>query len=501
MIFDSVVQALSPDLIFVTWTGVTLGIFWGALPGLSTTMAMGLLIGLSAGMGQSVAICFMLGVYTGSVFGGAISAVLINIPGTPDAVPTAIEGHALARRGEGGQALGMAIGASFIGGWVGIILLVGFIPLILAFALNFRSWEMAMLTVIGISVCGTMTSGEMPLKGWIVGWIGLLIGFVGLDAIHGVERFTYKIPELYDGISFVGVLIGLFGLTEIIRVLPQRDHYTIPASVGRVIPKFGMLIKHSGSAIRSSLIGTFIGAIPGAGANVASFLSYDIGRRRANPDEKAKWGKGSYSAIVCAETANNANIGGSMLPTLSLGIPGNAAAAALMGALTLKNVVVGPTIEVDHPGLIYFIYAALIIANLLLYVMAILLIKPCVKLFSLPRGLLLSLIIPVCVIGAYAARLSMVDVWIMLISGLLGYVLLVFRFPLAPIVLGVILAGLLDENLRRALLIFVDRPSSYFFSQYIGNFLLVCIIFVFAEGFWRMRRGISKGEVEASERG
>ena len=153
-----------------------------------------------------------------------------------------------------------------------------------------------------------------------------------------------------------------------------------------------------------------------------------------------------------------------------------------------------PTIEVDHPGLIYFIYAALVIANLLLYAMAILLIKPCVKLFSLARGLLLSLIIPVCLIGAYAARLSMVDAWIMLISGLLGYVLLVFRFPLAPIVLGVILAGLLDENLRRALLIFVDRPWGYFFSQYIGNFLLVCIVFVFAEGLWRMRRGFGNGE-------
>ncbi len=488
MNIDSILQALTPYLLFITWTGVSLGIIWGALPGLSTTMAMGLLIGLSAGMSQEVAICFMLGVYTGSVFGGAISAVLINIPGTPDAVPTAIEGHALAKKGEGGQALGMAIGASFIGGWVGILLLIGFIPLILAFALNFRSWEMAMLALIGISVCGTMTSGEMPLKGWMVGWIGLLIGFVGLDAIHGVERFTFNIPELHDGISYVAVLIGLFGMTEIIRVLPQRDHYAIPAEVGRVIPQFSQLLKHVGAGIRSSFIGTFIGAIPGAGANVASFLAYDIGRRQAEPEERAKWGKGSYRAIVCAETANNANIGGSMLPTLALGIPGNAAAAALMGALTLKNVVVGPTIEIDHPGLIYFIYAALIIANMMMYAMAIMLIKPCVKLFSLPRGLLLPLIIPVCVIGAYAARLSMVDVWIMLISGIAGYVLLIFRFPLAPIVLGVILAGLADENLRRALLIFADRPWSYFFSQYIGNILLLCIAFVFAEGLWRMRR-------------
>jgi len=488
MIWDAILQVLQPYLLLVMLAGVSLGIIWGALPGLSTTMAMALLIGLSAGMSQDVAICFMLGVYTGSVFGGAISAVLINIPGTPDAVPTAIEGHALARQGEGGQALGMAIGASFIGGWIGILVLIFFIPVILTFALNFRSYEMFLLAVIGISVCGTMTSGEMPLKGWMVGWIGMLIAFVGIDAIHGVERFTFGLPELHDGISYVGVLIGLFGLTEILKVLPQRDHYTIPSEVGRVIPPFKRLFGYTGSAIRSSLIGTFIGAIPGAGANVASFLAYDIGRRRAKPEEQAKWGKGSYEAIACCETANNANIGGSMLPTLALGIPGNAAAAALMAALTLKNVVVGPTIEIDHPGLIYFIYTALIIANMMMYAMAIALIKPCVKLFSLPRGLLLPMIIPVCVIGAYAARLSMLDVWVMLISGIGGYILHVFRFPLAPMVLGVILAGLADENLRRALLIFADRPWSYFFSQYMGNFLLACIVFVFIEGLWRMRR-------------
>ena len=172
--------------------------------------------------------------------------------------------------------------------------------------------------------------------------------------------------------------------------------------------------------MRSGILGTFIGAIPGAGANVASFLAYDIGKRRAKPEEKAKWGKGSYEALVCAETANNANIGGSMLPTLALGIPGNAAAAALLAALTLKNVVVGPTIEIDHPGLIYFIYGALIIANFMMYLAAFALIGPCVKLFSLPRGILMPLIIPVCVIGAYSVKLSMFDVWVMFAAGVVG---------------------------------------------------------------------------------
>ncbi len=485
---EGILQALSPYLIVVTLAGVSLGIIWGALPGLSTTMAMALLIGLSAGLEQGTALSFMLGVYTGSVFGGAISAVLINIPGTPDAVPTMIEGHTLAKRGEGGQALGMAIAASFVGNWFGIVLLIGFIPVILTLALNFKSWEMFLLAVIGISVCGSMCSGEMPLKGWISGWLGMFIAFVGVETLHGVERFTFGISELYDGISYVGVLIGLFGLTEIIKVLPQGEMQAIPSTVGRVIPSFSMLSKHLKAAIRSGLIGTFIGAIPGAGANVASFLAYDVGRRRAKPEEREKWGKGSYEAIVCAEVANNANIGGSMLPTLTLGIPGNAAAAALMAALTLKNVVVGPTIEVDHPGLIYFIYTALIVANFLMYFMALMLIKPCVKLFSLPRGFLMPLIIPVCVIGAYAARLSMVDVWFMLFSGFFGYLLHMFRFPVAPIVLGVILAPLADENLRRSLYIFQDKPLSYVTSQYVGDVLVIFIAIVFLEGLLRLRR-------------
>ncbi|WP_136656686.1 tripartite tricarboxylate transporter permease [Nitratireductor sp. XY-223] len=488
MMLESILQALTPYILLVTLAGVSLGIVWGAMPGLSTTMAMALLIGLSASMDQATAISFMLGVYTGSVFGGAISAVLINIPGTPDAVPTMIEGHQLARRGEGGKALGIAIGASFIGNWVGILLLIGFIPLILAFALHFRSWEMFLLAVIGITVSGSMSAGSLPLKGWIAGWLGLLVAFVGIDPIHGVPRFTFGTLELMDGINYVAVLIGLFGLAEVLRVLPQREHYSIPSEVGRVLPSFSMLLRYFRTAVRSGIIGTLIGAIPGAGANVASFLSYDIGRRRAKPEERKKWGKGSYEAIVSAEVANNANIGGSMLPMLALGIPGNAAAAALLAALTLKNIVVGPTIEIDHPGLIYFIYSALIVANILMYGAAIALIKPCVKLFSLPRGLLLPLIIPICVIGAYAVRLSMFDVWVMFGAGIAGYVLHAFRFPTAPVVLGVILGPLADENLRRAMLLFEDKSFGFVLSQYFGTFLLIALCVIFAEGLIRARR-------------
>ena len=478
--------AFSPWMLWVCLIGVTLGILWGAMPGLSTTMAMALLIGLSTGMSRHVAVMFMLGVYTGSVFGGAISAVLINIPGTPDAVPTMIEGHPLAKRGEGGLALGTAIAASFLGNWVGIVLLIAFIPAILFLALQFRSWEMFLLAMWGIAICGTMSSGEMPLKGWISGWIGLLISFVGLDAIHGVARFTFGIRILEDRISYIPLLIGLFGLTEILKVLPQKSPPSIPSDVGRVIPPLSMLWKYARTSLRSGLIGTIIGAIPGAGANVASFLSYDVARRRARPEERAKWGKGSYEAIVSAEVANNANVGGSMLPTLTLGIPGNAAAAAILAALEMKNIIVGPTIQAENPGIIYFIYIGLIIANFLMYFMAIGLIKPCVKLFSLPRTLLMPLIIPICVMGAFAVSLSYFDVYLMFIAGIAGYILHRFGFPLAPMVLAVILGPLADENLRRALLVFEDRSLwNVLIDRPLGTVLLLVVVYTFYDGIFR----------------
>ncbi len=483
--------AQTPMLWFACLGGVTLGILWGAMPGLSTTMAMTLLIGLTVGMSQSVAIIFMIGVYTGSVFGGAISAVLINIPGTPDAVPTMLEGYALAKRGEGGLALGTAISASFVGNWVGIVLLIAFIPAVLFLALQFRSWEMFLLSLWGIAICGTMSSMETPLKGWISGWLGLMVSFIGLEAIHGVPRFSFGSFNLADGVGFIPVLIGLFGLAEILRVLPQKSPPTIPSDVGRVLPSLGSLVKYLRPSLRSGLIGTVIGAIPGAGANVASFFSYDVGRRRASEEERKKWGKGSYEAIVCAEVANNANVGGSLLPTLALGIPGNAAAAAVLAALELKNVVVGPLIQTENPGLIFYIYIGLIVANFFMYGMAIALIKPCVKLFSLPKAVLMPLILPICMIGAFAVNLNYFDVYVMLISGLVGYILHRLGFPLAPVVLAVILGPLADENLRRALLVFEDVGIlTILWERKLGTVLLLIVLYTFYDGIFK--RGKSR---------
>ena len=486
---EQLILACNPYLVFICILGTILGLLWGSMPGISTTMSMVLLIGLSTQMSQDVAIMFLLGVYTASVFGGSITAVLINIPGTPAAVPTMIEGYQLAQRGEGGQALGTALVASFLGNWVGILILVAFIPLILLIALQFRSWEMFLLALWGIAICGTLTSGEAPIKGWISGWLGLLIAFVGLDNIYGVPRFTFGNVLLEDGISYIPVIIGFFGLTEVLWVLPQKEPPVIPEKVDRVVPPFSMLWRYARASVRSGIIGTVIGAIPGAGGNIAAFVAYDVGKRRARPEEREKFGKGSYEGIVCGEVANNACIGGTILPTLTLGIPGSPPAAAFMAALELKHVVMGPTINIENPGLVYFIYGALIVANFLMYVFGLLLVKPAVKLYSLPRTLLMPIIIPICILGAYAVRLSMFDVYVMLAAGGVGYALRSLGLPLAPMVLAVILGSLADENLRRALITFENKPFWYFLTSPVGTILMVVSVFTFYDGIFRRGRG------------
>ena len=312
------------------------------------------------------------------------------------------------------------------------------------------------------------------------------MSFVGLDAIHGVSRFTFGSFYLDDGIGFIPVLIGLFGISEILRVLPQKSPPRIPSETGPVLPSPRSLARYLRPAFRSGIIGTVVGAITGAGANVASFFAYDIGRRRATKAERRKWGRGSYEAIVCSEVANNANVGGSLLPTIALGIPGNAAAAAILAALQLKSVVPGPLVQVENPGLIYFIYIGLIVANFFMYAMAIALIKPCVRLFSLPKTLLMPLMLPLCVLGAFAVNLNILDVYVMLASGLIGFFLHRFGFPLAPLVLAVILGPLADENLRRALLVFEDTGIlSVLWERKLGTVLLLVVLYTFYDGIFR----------------
>ena len=477
-------MAFDPFLILICSAGAALGIIWGAMPGLSTTMAMALLVGLSYGMATHIAISFMLGVFTGSVFGGAISAILINIPGTPDAVPTQLAGFPLAKRGQGGLALGMSITASMIGNWAGILLLVSCVPIILDIALKFASWEVALLALWGVAISGTLTAGEAPLKGWISGWLGLLIALVGREEIHGYERFTFGNPELLLGIPYIPVLIGLFGMTEIFDAISEPSPYVISEKVGRVFPPLKLIVKYWKSVIRSSFVGLLTGVIPGCGANVATFVSYGIGERFT----KKKFSKGDLEGVVCSEVANNANIGGALLPSLVLGIPGSAPTAAFIAALGLHGIVLGPTIDLEQPGLLYFIYGGLILANVAMYLSAFALIKPSVKLFSLPRELLLPLVTILCVIGSFAEKMAMFDIYLMFGFGLFGYIMRKTGFPIGPMVLGVILGNMADQNLRRAMQVFEGDVIGQILSRPVGMILIVIVVLTFISGIYRRKQ-------------
>jgi len=468
--------AFDPLMILLCTSGAALGIVWAALPGLSTTMAMALLVGLTYSMSAETAIIFILGTFTGSVFGGAISAILINIPGTPDAVPTQMAGFPLAKKGQGGLALGMSITASMVGNWAGILLLVVCVPYILDIAMKFASWEVALLALWGISISGTLTAGEMPVKGWISGWLGILLAMVGREEIYGVERFIFGSEELLLGIPYIPVLIGLFGLAEIFQVLGEPHPYVIPQKIGRMFPPLKMFIKYWKSIIRSSIVGLITGIIPGAGANVATFVSYGIGERSTG----RKFSDGDMEGVVCSEVANNANIGGALLPSLVLGIPGSAPTAAFLAALNLHGIIVGPNISTYQPGILYFMYGTLIVANIAMYLCAFALIKPSVKLFSLPREILMPIIAIFCVAGSYTEKMAMFDIYLMFGFGLLGFLMRKAEIPIGPMVLGVILGNMLDQNFRRAMVVF-ERESIWqvLYSRPLATFLIIVVVITF----------------------
>ncbi len=488
--FNAAGSLFTPYLMFMMLAGTMLGMLWGAMPGLTTTMAMALFVGLTYNMSVEAAIVFLMATTTSSVFGGSITAVLINIPGTPASIPTAFEGYPLAKRGEGGLALGSAIVASFYGNWLGILALIIMVPVIITLALRFGSWELFLLAFWGIVISGTMTDKEKPIKGWISGWVGLLIAMIGTEPIHGFERFTFDEPLLMNGFDYIAVIVGLFGLAEVLRVLAMRVPDRLPEHVGRIIPPFNMIKRYFVNIVRSAVIGITIGAVPGAGANISSFLAYDIARRRSKGEERKKYGNGSYEGLIASEVANNATIGGMLAPTMTLGIPGSVAAAIFMGALNLHAIRVGPAIEMEHPGLLYFLYSSLIVANLFMYAVALVMIKPSLKVFSLRKELLMPLVVPLCVIGAYARNVVMFDIYVMLAFGLLGFAFYKMKYPLAPLILGIILGPLADESLRKAILIFQGQKATLLdiLSRPIGTILIIILILTFYDGIFRRGR-------------
>ncbi len=454
---------MQPKSILILMFSSVLGILFGALPGLTATLGVALLTTLTYGMPLSTALIALLGIYVGAIYGGSYASILINIPGTAAAAATSLDGYPLACKGEGGRALGLTTTASFLGTTVGIIALVLFAPLILELALQFTSYEFFLLALFGILISGTLTSSDLVIKGWIAGFIGLALSTIGHDRLQFFPRFTFGFHELESGIEVVPVLIGAFGIPQIIRVLREKLTLTKPKKLKRILPEFRTIVRNLKHIVRSSMIGVGIGSVPGVGEDVAGWVSYGTAKNLSKKPEE--FGKGSYEGVVASETANNACIGGALIPLITLGIPGSPPAAMLLGALLLHGINPGPMIGIEKPGFILEVTAVFFLAAAAMWINGIFLSRQVVKVLMVPTSVFLPVVGLLCVIGSYALGLNIFNLYLMVIVGVVAYFLIEMEYPISPLVIGVILGPMADENLRRALMVsqgsfepFFQRP-------------------------------------------
>lgn len=466
---------LSPYMVFTMAWATMLGIMVGALPGLTATMTIALLSGLTYGVDPRVAIPILMGVYCGAIYGGSQSAILVNIPGTPSAAATTLDGYPLAQKGEAGHVIGLATTCSFLGGVVGIIAVAVATPLLAKVALQFGSWEYFLLAVFGIVISGNLTSEDLPVKGWISGFIGLLISMVGLEGIHAYPRYSYGNVQLMAGISLIPALIGLFGMAEIFTVMQETGDRHVQSQLKSIIPRISEILRYWKTTIRSAFVGIGIGLIPGVGEDVAAWVAYDVAKR-TSPDRE-KFGTGCREGVVAAETANNACIGGAIIPMLALAIPGSGAAAVLLGGIWLHGIRPGPMIFFEFPNFTYELIAQLIVANIFMLVLGLTVTRFTVRVLEVKKEIFMPIIVVLCVIGSYAVNTRIFDVYLMLFFGILGYVLRLGKYPAAPMTLGIILGPMADENFRRALSI-ANGSLVPFFTRPISLALVIVIAFM-----------------------
>jgi len=443
--------AADPLHIVILFCSVLLGIIFGAMPGLTSTLGVALLTALTYGMDTPTAMLCLLSIYVGGTYGGSYASILINIPGTAASAATALDGYPLACKGEGGRAIGLTTTSSAIGTLISMLFLVSISPIISFFALQFTSFEFFLLAFFGIIISGTLTSPDLVIKGWISGFLGLFLACVGRDRLQFFPRFTFGIPELDSGIEVVPVLIGAFGIPQIIQVLKDQFQIGETQKFQRILPEFGTIARNIPKIIRSALIGVGIGAVPGIGEDIAAWVSYGAAKNTSKHPER--FGKGEITAVLSSEVANNACVGGAMIPLLNLGIPGSPPAAMLLGALMLHGVTPGPMITFEHPKFIMEVAAILLLASLSMWVVGMLLAKQVVKVLRIPTQIFMPIIGVLCVIGSYSLGINIWNLYLMLPVGIISYFLIEMGYPIAPLVIGVILGPMADENLRRALMV------------------------------------------------
>ncbi|HHV58310.1 MAG TPA: C4-dicarboxylate ABC transporter permease [Firmicutes bacterium] len=458
-------QVFHVSNLLVVLLGVVGGVVVGALPGLTATMGVALLVPFTFGRPVLQSMVMLLGIFCGAIYGGSISAILIHTPGTPAAAATVLDGYPLALQGKAGKAIRMSTVASGIGGMCGALIMTFLSPPISRAALAFSAPEYFALAVFGLSIIISV-SGRSLVKGLIAGLFGLLLSTVGLDPTSGYPRFTFGSMDLYGGPAFIPTLIGLFALSE---VFLNIETLFKAQEVGGRLTDMSLSLKELSPCLktifRSTILGTFIGAVPGAGSDIAAFVGYSEAKRDSKHPEL--FGTGTLEGVAAAEAANNACTGGAMIPMLSLGVPGDAVTAVLLGALILQGLQPGPMLFREHLDLVYGIFAGMILANLVMFLVGMFGARYVAQIINVDRRILLPVIFLLSIVGSFAMRNSLFDVWLALGFGILGYLMSKYNFPASPILLALILGPMAESNLRRTLImsqgdwrVFGTRPIS-----------------------------------------
>ncbi|MCL2381918.1 MAG: tripartite tricarboxylate transporter permease [Treponema sp.] len=466
---ETLALAFNPVTFFTIFVGVTLGITLGILPGLTSTMVIALLLPLTFAMEPHLGIMLLIAQFVGAIYGGGITAILINTPGTPAAAATVLDGYPFTKRGEAGRAIGIITLASFGGGIISGILLIGIAPALARIAMQFNAPETFALAFFGISIISSI-AGKSLLKGLLSGCVGLLLALVGMDNITGFTRFAFGTTFLMAGFAFIPVMVGLFAMSQCFVLIEEMGlkPSAIIQKITRVLPSKQDLKIVWKTILRGGLTGTFIGAIPGVGGDVSAFISYDMERRVSKHPER--FGTGLPEAIAATESSNSGTTGGTLIPLLTLGIPGDSNTAVMLGAFMVHNLIPGPLLFVQHAATVNTIFIGFIIANIFMLTLGLSGIPLFIKIVQVPKKILVPIIAVLCVVGSFAINNNFLDIVVMLSAGVFGYILIKGGFPLSPIVLALILGPMAEGNLRRSLvmsqgnpMIFLERPFSAFF--------------------------------------
>ena len=486
----------SANTLLMIFLGTLAGVIIGALPGLTVNMGIALLMPLTFTFQGMTGILMLLGVYCGAIYGGSITAILINTPGTPASAATILDGYPLALKGEAGRALGLSTLSSVVGGLFGAICLMLFSPLLAKVAVGLSAPEYFALAVFGISIITSVSSNSI-IKGLMGGALGLAIATVGLDPMTAGFRFTFDSVYLMGGISFVPVLVGLFAFSQ--GMISMEESYRgaenrqVQVTIKRIFPTWADMKRVFPTQIRSAAIGTFIGAVPGTGGDIAAYVSYTEAKRWSKHPEE--FGHGSIEGVSAPEAGANAVAGGAMVPLLTLGIPGDGATAIMMGAFMVQGLSLGPLLFKEHPVEINTLFIGLFVANIMMGLIGFAGLRLSTKIMDVPRKILVPIILTLCVVGAYSVNHTMIDVFVMMGAGIIGYFLLKLDFSMSPIVIGIILGPMAESNLRRALTMAEGDYSVFLTRPICASFLALALLTLFLPiigstivGAWKARK-------------